>query len=40
MADLLDLDANHLSLWLFARCVQESINDPALWHVAQRLAPS
>ena len=40
MAGLLDLDANRLNLWLFARCVQESVNDPALWQVAQRLAPS
>jgi streptomycin 6-kinase len=40
MAGLLDLDPNRLDLWLFARCVQESINDPTLWHVAQCLAPS
>jgi streptomycin 6-kinase len=40
MAGLLDLDAARLELWLFARCVQEGTNDPALWHVAQRLAPS
>lgn len=40
MAGLLDLDAERLELWLFARCVQEGINDPALWHVAQHLAPS
>ncbi|MGH3735400.1 MAG: aminoglycoside phosphotransferase family protein [Micromonosporaceae bacterium] len=40
MADLLDLDTHRLELWLFARCVQESINDPALRHVAEQLAPS
>jgi streptomycin 6-kinase len=40
MAGLLDLDAARLELWLFARCVQEGITDPALRHVAQQLAPS
>ena len=40
MADLLDLDAARLERWLFARCVQESINDPALQHIAQQLAPN
>jgi hypothetical protein len=40
MADLLDLDAARLETWLFARCVQESINDPALQHIAQQLAPN
>jgi streptomycin 6-kinase len=40
MAALLDLDTHRLELWLFARCVQESINDPALRHVAKQLAPS
>jgi streptomycin 6-kinase len=39
MADLLDLDTHRLELWLFARCVQESINDPVLRHVAEQLAP-
>jgi streptomycin 6-kinase len=39
MAYLLDLDAARLELWLFARCIQESINDPALRHIAQQLAP-
>jgi len=39
MADLLDLDAERLKLWLFARCIQESIRDPLLYEVATRLAP-
>lgn len=40
MADLLDLDTHRLASWLFARCITESINDPALRHVAVHLAPS
>ncbi len=40
MAQLLDLDTDRLDLWLFARCVIESINDPALRNAAQQLAPS
>jgi streptomycin 6-kinase len=40
LADLLHLDADRLSLWLFARCVQESIDSPALQQVAVRLAPA
>jgi streptomycin 6-kinase len=40
MASLLDLDIQRLELWLCARCVQESIHDPALRHIAQQLAPS
>jgi streptomycin 6-kinase len=40
MADLLDLDPNRLERWLFARCVQESVDDPALLHVAERLVPA
>lgn len=40
MADLLDLDPDRLTQWLFARCVQESIDQPALRDVAARLAPT
>jgi streptomycin 6-kinase len=40
LADLLELDADRLTLWLFARCVQESPNRPALEEVAARLAPA
>jgi streptomycin 6-kinase len=39
MAGLLDLDAERVRLWLFARCVQESPTDPPLRDVAARLAP-
>lgn len=39
MAGLLDLDAERVRLWLFARCVQESAGDPDLVDVAVRLAP-
>lgn len=39
MADVLDLDPDRLQLWLFARCVQESINDPTLLEIARRIAP-
>ncbi len=39
MADLLDLDAERLRRWLFARCVQESIDRPHLHGVAIGLAP-
>ena len=39
MADLLDLDAHRLRLWVFARCVQESPEWPGLAEVAPRLAP-
>ncbi len=38
MADLLDLDAERVSLWLFARCVQESVGQPLLAEVAARIA--
>jgi streptomycin 6-kinase len=38
MADLLDLDAERVRQWLFARCVQESIGQPELYEVAKRLA--
>jgi streptomycin 6-kinase len=39
MAALLDLDAQRLRQWLFARCVQESIDHPHLRSVAIALAP-
>ena len=39
MAGLLGLDAERLLLWLFARCVQESPDWPALADVARRIAP-
>jgi streptomycin 6-kinase len=39
MADLLDLDGERLLLWLFARCVKESPDYPALGEVARRIAP-
>jgi streptomycin 6-kinase len=40
MAGLLGLDPERLLRWLFARCVQESIDQPALREVAARLAPA
>ena len=39
MADLLDLDPQRVRLWLFARCVQESVEEPDLREVAVKLAP-
>jgi streptomycin 6-kinase len=39
MAGLTGLDAGRVRLWLFARCVQESVEDPNLQAVAARLAP-
>ena len=39
MADLLDLDRERLQHWLFARCVQESVDHPHLRSVAVELAP-
>jgi streptomycin 6-kinase len=39
MAELLDLDGERLRLWLFARCVQESPDDPELLTVARRIGP-
>jgi streptomycin 6-kinase len=38
LAGLLDLDRERLLLWLFARCVQESVDWPDLAGVAARLA--
>ena len=40
MAGLLELDHERLLLWLFARCVQESPDWPALADVARRIAPA
>jgi streptomycin 6-kinase len=37
MADILELDAERVRLWLFARCVQESAGEPGLIDVAYRL---
>jgi streptomycin 6-kinase len=39
MAALLDLDADRVTHWLFARCVQECLDRPALYDVATRIAP-
>ncbi|MGH9125058.1 MAG: aminoglycoside phosphotransferase family protein [Acidimicrobiales bacterium] len=38
MAGLLDLDAGRVRQWLFARCVQESLEWPHLANLAQQLA--
>jgi len=40
MAGLLGLDQDRVLLWLFARCVQESPDWPALGAVARRIAPT
>ncbi len=40
MADLLTLDKDRLRAWLFARCVIESIDDPAMRAAAAALAPA
>ncbi len=39
MSQLLDLDVERLRQWLFARCVQESVDQPNLRDVAIDLAP-
>lgn len=39
MAALLDLDVERLTLWTFARCVQESHWAPELGEIARQLAP-
>ena len=39
MAELLDLDADRVRLWLFARCAQESLHDLTMREPARRLAP-
>jgi streptomycin 6-kinase len=40
MAELLGLETERLLLWLFARCVQESVDWPQVAEVARRLAPA
>jgi len=40
MADLLEVDRGRVVQWLFARCVQESLDRPALRNVAAALAPA
>jgi len=40
VAELLGLDGDRLLLWLFARCVQESAEFPALADIARRIAPT
>jgi streptomycin 6-kinase len=40
IASLLELDAERLALWLFARCVEESPDWPGLADIARRMAPS
>lgn len=40
MADVAGLDPDRLRQWLFARCVQESLDQPALQEAAARLAPT
>jgi streptomycin 6-kinase len=40
MADLLALDPERLLLWLFARCVVESVSWPALAPIARLVAPN
>ena len=39
VAELARLDAERVQQWLFARCVQDGPEWPALAFVAQRLAP-
>jgi streptomycin 6-kinase len=39
MARLLDLDVERLRLWLFARCVQESVDQPHLLTMITAIAP-
>jgi streptomycin 6-kinase len=39
MAELCDLDADRLRLWLFARCVEATTEWPGLDEVARQLAP-
>lgn len=39
IAELLDLDRARTALWLFARCAQESADDPSMREPARRLAP-
>jgi hypothetical protein len=39
MADLLAVDRDRLLVWLFARCVVESLDWPTLAPVARLVAP-
>jgi len=39
MAELLELDVDRVRLWLFARCVQESIRALPMRQLARRIAP-
>lgn len=39
LAQLLSLDAERLRLWVFARCVIDALDEPALLEVAGHLAP-
>lgn len=39
MAGLLDVDPERVRLWLFARCTQEALENPAMNGPARRLAP-
>jgi streptomycin 6-kinase len=39
MAGLLDVDPERVTLWLFARCAQESLDDLSMREPARRLAP-
>ena len=39
MAGLIDLDLERVRLWLFARCVQESLRDATMREPARSLAP-
>ena len=39
MEGLLDLDEDRLTRWLFARCVQESIDRPELVPIAASIVP-
>ncbi|MGZ4307223.1 MAG: aminoglycoside phosphotransferase family protein [Solirubrobacteraceae bacterium] len=39
LAELLDLDAERVRLWLFARCAQEALHDLTMRDPARRLAP-
>ncbi|MDQ6605904.1 MAG: aminoglycoside phosphotransferase family protein [Actinomycetota bacterium] len=38
MAELLGVDPERVKLWLFARCVQEGLDDPTMREPARRLA--
>jgi streptomycin 6-kinase len=40
MAELVGVDPERVGLWLFARCVQESLHDLSMRDLARRLAPT